>query len=285
MQLHIVGCGCPDPRAHAHGSCFLLAMEGETIMIDCGPAATYKMARMGLKPTDVARVFLTHHHFDHNADFPCFALTWWDQSTQAHPPLYVYGPPPTQAFVERLFGEQGAYHPDIHARLKHPASHWCHARRGGELPRHRPQLAVHDVGPGAVQTTDAWKASAAQVKHCGPWLDSLAYRFETPQGSIVFAADCGDCQEIRDLARGAGTLVMACTHWGADRTDPQIADVITGVSEVIAIANDARIGRVVLSHTNTRFAQPTVKAQVIARIARSFHGEILFPDELTTIQL
>ena len=122
MQLHIIGTGCPDARAERYGSAFLLDVGPGSVLVDCGPATTYKMARMGLEATQVGHVFLTHHHFDHNADLPCFVLTRWDQSRGTEPPLQLYGPPPTRRFAELLFGEEGAFGPDLKSRVEHPAS-------------------------------------------------------------------------------------------------------------------------------------------------------------------
>ncbi len=50
MQLHILGSGCPAPAANLYGSSFILEAGQDSIMVDCGPATTYKMARMGIKP-------------------------------------------------------------------------------------------------------------------------------------------------------------------------------------------------------------------------------------------
>ena len=48
-------------------------------MFDCGPAATHKLVKAGLYPTQVDNLFFTHHHFDQNIDYPCFLLCHWDQ--------------------------------------------------------------------------------------------------------------------------------------------------------------------------------------------------------------
>ena len=48
-------------------------------MFYCGPAATHKLVKAGLYPTQVDNVFFTHHHFDHNIDYPCFLLCHWGQ--------------------------------------------------------------------------------------------------------------------------------------------------------------------------------------------------------------
>jgi hypothetical protein len=75
LRLHVVGNGCPDPTPEHYGSSFILEVGADYVMVDCGPATTYKMVRMGIPPRKVGHLFFTHHHFDHNVDFPCFALT------------------------------------------------------------------------------------------------------------------------------------------------------------------------------------------------------------------
>ena len=285
MKLHVVGTGCPDPLPERYGSSFILEVGSDCLMVDCGPATTYKMARMALRPGCVNHVFLTHHHFDHNADFPCFALTRWDQSKGTEPPLKVYGPPPTKAFVEKLLGEDGAFAPDWKSRITHPASHECHRARGGVFPRPAPAIEAVDVDAGRVAEEDGWSVAAAGVKHVEPGLLSVAYRFDTDKGSVTFAGDCADCEELRQLAQGTDTLVIACTHFGVPTVSPAIADVITGTPEVAAIANAAQVTRLILTHTSPNFSRPGVKERAIAEVARNCNCEMVFPDELTTVEL
>ena len=285
MRLHVLGSGCPQPTPQAYGSSFILEVGADFVMVDCGPATTYKMARMGIPPGRVRHLFFTHHHFDHNADFPCFALTRWDQSNGTGPPLEVCGPPPTRAFVERLVGRDGAFFGDWNSRVNHPASQEVHRQRGGALPRPALAIEVKDVGAGRIADCGSWVATAARVHHVEPWLESLAYRFETDQGSVLFAGDCGDCKELRRIARGVETLVIACTHFGRSRTNAVIADVITGTSEVAEIARESGVQRVVLTHVSPNFSRPGTKERAIAEVARIYSGRVLFPDELTTVDL
>ena len=255
--------------------------------MDCGPACTYKMLRLGFSPVKIHHVFFTHHHYDHNVDFPCFALTRWNLSIGAEPPLNVYGPPPTSIFVERLLGRDGAFFDDWHARIHHPASQESFTSRGGILPRPPPAITARDVGPGPVAKTDSWTATAERVHHVEPMLESLAYRFETQEGSVLFAGDCTDCPELRRFAKGVDTLLIACTHvFGRSRTSAVIENVITrSAEEVSEIARECDVRRVVLTHANSYFARPDIKAQAIAEIAKTYDGEILFPNELTTVEI
>ncbi len=285
MRLHIIGAGCPNARAERYGSAFVLEMDESAVLIDCGPATTYKMARMGFDPGRVQRVFLTHLHFDHNVDLPCFVLTRWDQSTGEDPPLEVYGPPPTEAFVEALLGEDGAFEIDWKSRVNHPASHACHQLRGGTLPRPAPAVCAHDVSSGLVTRTASWTATAVPVHHVEPTMISMAYRFDTEHGSVVFAGDCADCEELREISNGADTLVVACTHFGSPPIHPALADVITGTPEVAEIAQEGGVGRVVLTHMSPNFERPGIRERAIAEVGRLYNGVIVCPDELTTVDM
>lgn len=288
LRLHLLGCGYPPPAGSGdrtrHGSAFLLELGRVFLMIDCGPATTYKMARMGIGAKKVNHVFLTHHHFDHNVDLPCFALVRWDLCKGSEPPLKVYGPPPTRSFIEQLFGEKGAFFPDWNSRVTHPVSVELYQNRGGVAPRPAPAFEVRDVGPGKVEETASWTATAARVHHVEPTLVSLAYRFDTDQGSIVFAGDCGDCPELRKLAQGADTLVAPCVRVGSAKSPSYLDGIIMGTDEVREIAKAAGVRRVVLTH-NGSANSPEKKKPHIEAVGEVFSGEVLFPDELTTIDL
>jgi ribonuclease BN (tRNA processing enzyme) len=285
MRLHLIGSGCPTPVPRQFGSAFGLELDDALILIDCGPAATYKMVRMGISPLRIDHVFLTHHHFDHTADVACLALTRWDLCTGGEPPLSVYGPRPTQRFIDMLLRRGGAYAPDWQSRIQHPASIACHEERGGLAPRPAPKIEAADLTAGDELGTGSWHMRCANVKHVAPGLVSLAYRFDTPGHSIVFAGDCADCPELRSLAAEADTLVVACAHLGPARTRPEIAAVITGAPEIGAPAAETAVQRVVLTHVSPGFDRPGVRERAIAEIAARYTGEILFPDELQSVDL
>ena len=94
-KLYLLGTGTPTPTKSRFGTSFVLQLDEDCIMFDCGPAATYKLVKAGLFPTQIDYLFFTHHHFDHNSDYPCFLLCRWDQSTGKENRLQVLGPPPT----------------------------------------------------------------------------------------------------------------------------------------------------------------------------------------------
>src|SRR3972149_10157393 len=97
-QVFVLGAGTPTPTPHRFGSAFAIQVGGEYLMFDCGPAATHKLVKAGIFPTQVDYLFFTHHHFDHDVDYPCFLLCRWDQSVGKEQTLQVYGPTLTQTW-------------------------------------------------------------------------------------------------------------------------------------------------------------------------------------------
>src|SRR6185436_1262512 len=91
-QVFILGAGTPTPTAERFGSSYVLQLGDEYLMFDCGPATTHKLVRAGLWPTRIGHLFFTHHHFDHDVDYPCFLLTRWDQCNGREKELEVFGP-------------------------------------------------------------------------------------------------------------------------------------------------------------------------------------------------
>ena len=102
--------------------------------------------------------------------------------------LKVYGPELTEQLTERIMGKDtGAYWHDIVARTNHPLSLYAYESRGGTPPRKPPKIHARDVTPGTVATGKHWEISSARVEHVQPYLDSLAYRIDSDEGSIVLS--------------------------------------------------------------------------------------------------
>ena len=104
-RVHFLGAGTPTPTATRFGSSFVVETGGEQIMIDCGPAATHKLVQARLWPTNIDYLFFTHHHFDHDVDYPCFLPCRWEQGAGKENQLQVYGPTLTEKLTHRILDE------------------------------------------------------------------------------------------------------------------------------------------------------------------------------------
>lgn len=283
--VNVLGTGTPTPTKERHGSAFAIRIGDETLMVDCGPGTTGKLVKAGLWPTDVDTVFLTHHHFDHNVDLPCFLLTRWDQAAGKGNELHVYGPQPTSAFVEKLIGANGAFAPDLDARTNAVTSLNVYRNRGGEPPRLWPSVRTTDIGAGWRRETPNWTMSAFHAQHVQPYLDCLAYRLETPDGVLVFSGDTEPCDSVREAAAGAD--LFFCMAWDNDEDMARCGEHIgqTGVQGAAGLAAAAGVGRLVLVHTGPAISESDAQEKAVASAKESFAGDVVFAAELMTLEL
>jgi ribonuclease BN (tRNA processing enzyme) len=284
-RVFILGAGTPTPTPHRWGSAFAVEIAGEYLMFDCGPAATYKLVKAGIFPTRVDYLFFTHHHFDHDVDYPCFLLCRWDQSIGKENQLRVYGPTLTETITDRILGESGAFVHDWKARVNFPGSQRVHVNRGGTLPRKPPSVLAKDVGPGIVHEGREWRVTAAPAEHVQPWLDSLAYRLDGAEGSVVFTGDTQPCRSVLDLARGAD--MMLCMCWDDQERMEAMGEAVgqCGTTGAARLAEEAGVKRLVLVHVGPHLASHGPMEKGIGDVRKIFGGEVIFAEELMSVTL
>jgi ribonuclease BN (tRNA processing enzyme) len=148
-----------------------LFVNGRGYLIDCGYGAIARMTELGIKLPDLSAVFITHHHSDHNADYPSLVNLSWILGIRGQ--MQVMGPPPMRSIHEAAIA---VHREDIDIRIK----------ATGRQPIEA-SFAVRDIQePGVVFQDERVKVTAARVDH-EPFEVALAYRFDTAETSVVFS--------------------------------------------------------------------------------------------------
>jgi ribonuclease Z len=285
MRVTLLGAGVPTPTPRRFGSAYLLDVAGGCLLIDCGPATTFKLIQAGRRAEEVSTLLFTHHHFDHNADYPCFVLTRWDQDVD-QTPLRVFGPPPTTALTRTLFeAPDGAYVCDWTARVEHPGSRRVFANRGGRAPRTAPKIDAAEIDATFALQEAGLSVRAAETVHAQPWLESVAYRIDSDGASIVFTGDTEPVDSVVELARGADMLVCMC--WDTDRAMEAdgVSGGMTGTTSAGRLAAAAGVRTLVLTHINAHLDSPAVREEGLRDVASVFDGRVVFGEELLSLDV
>lgn len=287
MKLWLIGSGSPRPTKDRFGTCYILQVGDEYLMFDCGPASTHKMVKVGILPTQIDHLFITHHHYDHIIDLPCFLMTRWYMSRGGGQTLRIWGPGGTAGLVVGMLNllERGWL-----SRMRHSASKDGYVQTGGVLPRPLPYPWVEDVSPGLSKPTPylvagrSWACWATRALHYQPWLESLAYRVGTDdEGDVVFAGDTYASAHTELLAYKAAVLVVTC--WDHQEVVDRVPGSVWGTRDVARFAQDAGVGKLVLSHSNHTFPEPKSRARAVREIAEIYLGDIVFGEELMCIEI
>ena len=99
LSLFFAGTGGAVPSARRGLPALLIRRGGERILIDCGEGTQRQLVRsVGL--TDLTDIFLTHLHADHWLGLPGMLKSF--ELRDRDKPLTVYGPPGTEALLERM---------------------------------------------------------------------------------------------------------------------------------------------------------------------------------------
>jgi ribonuclease Z len=118
-----------------------------------------------------------------------------------------------------------------------------------------------------------------------PWLNSLAYRVDAGDTSVLFAGDTEPCETLIKLAAGCNVIVN--NTWDTqDVMDANgEAEGQTGTLDAAKLARDAGAKMLVMTHTGPRICTPNIRKQAVADMAKIFTGKIVFGEELMAVDL
>jgi ribonuclease BN (tRNA processing enzyme) len=280
-ELVLLGtAGAPMPVAGRGGICSVIVVDERVFMIDCGRGAPSAFAEAGLDFTRLEAVFITHLHVDHTGDLTGMLLYPWGVRAEPDgrplPPVGVYGPatpsaapagdatfrrrttinearpfPGVSDLVENIVAGN-AYHLNVMPLDVHMPDPGCLVRAidvavsapEEGVPRER--ITVFDDG--------IVRVTAVPVTH-GRAHPALAYRFDTPDGAIVFSGDTIVNDDLIALARNADILVHEVADFGylerqglAGPGLQRMRALHTDVTEVGGVAERAQVGELILNH-------------------------------------
>jgi ribonuclease BN (tRNA processing enzyme) len=224
------------------------------------------------------KIFITHHHSDHNADYGNLLLLAWAGGLKT--PVEAYGPPPLERMTRLVFE---LHQFDIETRIQDEK----------RVPL-APQVRAKDVTESGLVVDDGRvRVRAALVSH-PPIEIAFGYRFDTEDRSIVISGDTAFSKDLLELARGADVLVHEALYLpGLERTAAQVANAPgllehivrshTTVEDAARLASEAGVKTLVLSHLVPSDDPLVTEADWLSAAKRHFAGEVVVARDLLEI--
>ncbi|MGX5697162.1 MBL fold metallo-hydrolase [Agromyces soli] len=239
---------------------------------------------------NVRGIFLTHLHSDHIADWPAIYAVASINRRSATEPISVFGPGPRSS-VPPVFPAGRPAPEVINPNLPMPgigntsayltqalAADFNDRMRDGGWADPRSQFTISDIDTGPYVITDdgvpptvtspiqVWtdgdvQVSATLVDH-RPTAPAFAFRFDTPDGSIVVSGDTAPSENLVRLAQGADILIhevideawvdsIVASMPPGPQTDAMRNHLLvshTSLDQVAGIAGASGVGHLVLNH-------------------------------------
>lgn len=285
LTVTLLGTGTPAPSLKRQSSGYMIEVGSDLIVWDHGPGAHQRLMESGRRSIDVTHAFFTHLHYDHCMDYGRLVLQRWDQGADRIPELQVYGPPPIARMTDQLFGVDGIYGPDIRARIEHRSSLDVFEARGGKPPRQRPAPRVTEIHAGSVVEGSGWKVTVGHAQHVQPYLECLALRLDTAEGSICYTGDSGPSDSIVELAKGCDILIHMNHYFSGTEPSPAYRAACGNHKDNAVIAKRAAVKALVLTHLLAQIDEPGIREQIVHEIQQVFDGRVIWGEDLMRLRI
>jgi len=270
--------GGPRPKADRAASSQVILASGRAYVVDCGDGVAQRLAAAGVRLDTLEKVFITHHHSDHNADYGNLLLLAWASGLKT--PVEAYGPPPLERMTRLVF-ELNQF--DIETRIADE----------NRVPLAPLVRAKEITASGPVVDDGRVRVRAVLVPH-PPIEHAFAYRFDTEDRSIVLSGDTAFSKDLLELARGADVLVHEALYLpGIERTAAKVANAPglfdhivrshTSVEDAARLAAEAGVTTLVLSHLVPSDDPLVTEDHWLTAARKHFSGEIKVARDLLEV--
>jgi ribonuclease BN (tRNA processing enzyme) len=231
FQVQVLGSGGPHSSEGRALSGYIVWIDGVSrVMVDAGSGTKDHFHASGASLDDIDLIALSHLHPDHSAELPAIL---WPRSGDHR----VSGPtgagafPSISAFLDRVFGENGAY----------------------PVFANSVNFEVITIDTSKPDVVDVWgeddiSVTGVRVPH--GIVPAIGYRVQVGDKSVVFASDQnGSDEAFVDFIRGADVLVihMALSE-GARPRAISWGNLHAKPSVWAQMAQQAGVGQVLVSH-------------------------------------
>ena len=257
----------------------LVVVNDTPFVIDCGMGVSRQLVAAGVPLETVKYIFISHHHSDHNLEYGNLVYNAW--ATGLSTPIHSFGPKGIEAMTKTFF-ELNRF--DIETRIEDEGR-----------PDLRKLLIAKDITEDGVvlQTADV-KITAFRTPH-PPITDNFAYKFETPDGVVVFSSDTNYNPQLAEFAKRADVLVHEALYlpW-VDRLVTRVKNGATlkkhlleshtAAEDVGRIADAANVKVLVMSHLVPDDPDVT-DDDWRSEAAKNFKGRIVVARDLMELRL
>jgi len=283
MRITLLGTGSPEASMRRASSGYLLEINSDVILLDCGGGVFDRLLQAGHKPSDVTHLFFSHLHSDHMMDYARLMHAAWDESGQTPK---VFGPAPIRSITEKPFGKDGVFATDLIARTENAGSQEVWLARGGTLPRPWPKPEIVEIEAGfEFNSNNSWNLSSCEVWHAQPQLHCMAFRIDANNKSFVYSGDAALGEDLENLANGCDVLLHWCYRELNDQSLPSVAKLSPDTAQIAQLAERCSAKQLILTHLRNHMDSEESHVAMKNAIRKNYSRSFSIAEDLTQINI
>ncbi len=248
MKLIVLGSGTCVPSLKRNAPGYYLEAKGRKILVDCGSGALLQLEKAGKSYKNIDAIFITHLHPDHFADLmPLIHALMYTPDFEREKPLSIIGPKGL-----------GSYYNKAIVSIIGKTENFII-----NLIEIRDKL---DLEPFHVFTTKTVHSK-----------DSIAYRFEEGDKSVVFTGDADYDEGIIKLSKDTDLLIIDCSFPYSMKTPNHLSSKECGL-----VAKKAEVKRLLLSHL---YPVDISDIDRLKECREVFKGDVSLAEDLMEIEI
>ncbi len=270
LRVIFLGTGGSLPTRNRNPSAIMVNRKGELLLFDCGEGTQQQMMRARTGMMSLSSIFVSHFHADHFLGIPGLIQTM--SFIGRKEPLLIYGPEGTREFTE-LFKAFGFFNfkYEIYGIQLKPGDiveRKDYVIRALKTEHSIPSLGyalIENPRPGRFNREKAVELGippgplfAELQKGNSLEIDGKFVKPEDVMGSlrpgrtVVYSGDTRPCESILEASRDADLLIHDCS-FSDEMTDWAEESGHSTAGEVAALAKEARVRRLILTHISSRY--------------------------------
>jgi ribonuclease Z len=290
MDFWTIGTSSAVPSRDRGLPANMVNYEGERIMFDCGEGAQRMIMQEKMGLMKISRIFISHWHADHFSGLLGLIQTL-EMEGREHP-LYIYGPPRTEEFTEKIL-DTGYFNRSYDIFVEDLVEGDVIVGEGYEVKPFEVDHGINAFGY-VFQENPEKKANKQKMKELGleasPKIGKLKEGetvehegekikpedvVEEVKGrKIVYSGDTAKCQNTIENAEDADLLIheATCMHEMVEDRKGH-----TSAKQAAEIAEEADVEKLLLTHISRRYHAG--REDELLQEAKDIFSSTILPDD------
>ncbi len=247
MKLIVLGSGTCVPSLKRSSPAYYLHAEGRQILVDCGSGTILQLEKIGRSYREIDAVFITHPHPDHIAGImPLVHALIATPLFRREKDFLLVGPAEFGKFYKKY----------ISSLIGRPRT-----------------FSIEIIDVGDKMDYPPFRVLTAKTIHSE---NSIAYRFEHGNKSVVITGDADYDRGIVELSRDADLLIADCSFPESMKARGHMTPKECGL-----VAQKAGVKKLLLSHLHTL---PVPETESLNECRQAFNGDVSIAEDFLEIK-